>query len=228
MTFFWIMTLNHPDLVKMDCEGAEYQILAAATGYSFDKIKYMALEFHEGQVDELHSLFEERQLRDTKHRRIGVWFVIKAKRKANSEVHPADPSRGVPANALCDHEFRVAWGAEPRDSTENPASAISGRERRTQKPRTAAARHGKARLGAILLPTEAKKTKRLPAHNTADEIPIVSKLSLIAAFITRRVRYNIAARPSASPRPRPSVAASIVSTENTIKAAAKVESSHDS
>ena len=127
----------------------------------------------------------------------------------------------MPANALCDHEFRVAWGAERRDSTENPASAISGRERRTQKPRTAAARHRKARLGAILLPTEAKKTKRLPAHNTADEIPIVSKLSLIAAFITERVRYNIAARPSASPRPRPSVAASIVGA-NAIKAAAKI------
>lgn len=70
------------DLVKMDCEGAEYQILAAATGYSFDKIKYMALEFHEGQVDKLHSLLENGgfEILSTEG---SVSGIIKAKRKAN-------------------------------------------------------------------------------------------------------------------------------------------------
>jgi FkbM family methyltransferase len=70
------------DLVKMDCEGAEYQILTAATRYSFDRIKYVSLEFHEGQVDRLHNLLENGgfEILSTEG---SVSGIIKAKRKPN-------------------------------------------------------------------------------------------------------------------------------------------------
>jgi FkbM family methyltransferase len=46
------------DLLKMDCEGAEYQILAAATNYSFDRIRNIALEFHHGKVNVIEGQLE--------------------------------------------------------------------------------------------------------------------------------------------------------------------------
>ena len=45
--------IDYCDLLKIDCEGAEYQILGAATSYSFDRIRYIALEFHSGRIQEL-------------------------------------------------------------------------------------------------------------------------------------------------------------------------------
>ncbi len=70
------------DLVKMDCEGAEYQILTAATDYSFDKVRYIALEFHEGQVEKLDKLLENGGFEILSS--VGaVSGLIKAKHKSN-------------------------------------------------------------------------------------------------------------------------------------------------
>jgi FkbM family methyltransferase len=41
------------DLLKMDCEGAEYEILFNADGPTLARIREMKMEFHRGKIDEL-------------------------------------------------------------------------------------------------------------------------------------------------------------------------------
>lgn len=39
--------LGHIDLLKIDCEGAEFQILEDTPGHVFDKVSHIALEYHD-------------------------------------------------------------------------------------------------------------------------------------------------------------------------------------
>ena len=54
------------DLLKIDCEGAEYEILFNALSDSYAKIKLIRMEFHCGQIFELSSFLEGFGFRQTK------------------------------------------------------------------------------------------------------------------------------------------------------------------
>ncbi len=43
--------LDHIDLIKMDCEGSEYEIIRSLSEDTFNKIDGFILEYHEGQQD---------------------------------------------------------------------------------------------------------------------------------------------------------------------------------
>jgi FkbM family methyltransferase len=73
------------DLVKFDCEGAEYQILAAASKFSFERIKNVALEFHNGQVDRLKESLERGGFEV-----ISVAGEVAGLLKANNKAGPLD------------------------------------------------------------------------------------------------------------------------------------------
>ncbi len=41
------------DLLKIDCEGAEYAILPAISTSTYRRIRYIAMEYHNGRLDDL-------------------------------------------------------------------------------------------------------------------------------------------------------------------------------
>ena len=41
------------DLLKIDCEGSEYEILPAVSGSTYSRIRYIAMEYHNGRLDDL-------------------------------------------------------------------------------------------------------------------------------------------------------------------------------
>jgi FkbM family methyltransferase len=43
------------DLLKIDCEGAEYEILMSSTGFVLDRIHRIVLEYHDHRADVLHT-----------------------------------------------------------------------------------------------------------------------------------------------------------------------------
>lgn len=47
--------LNSPSLVKIDCEGGEYDILLNTPAAAFARIDEMRLEYHEGPVSQLRA-----------------------------------------------------------------------------------------------------------------------------------------------------------------------------
>ena len=46
-------SLSRIDLLKMDCEGSEYDILAAISKSTFSKISRIIIEYHEGKAGEI-------------------------------------------------------------------------------------------------------------------------------------------------------------------------------
>ncbi len=54
------------DLVKLDCEGAEYDALFACSDESFRKIQSIKLEYHKGAIDVLTSLLQTHGFQVTK------------------------------------------------------------------------------------------------------------------------------------------------------------------
>ena len=50
--------ISRCDFLKMDCEGAEYEILASATQQIFDRIQCVAMEFHNGRGQEAINALE--------------------------------------------------------------------------------------------------------------------------------------------------------------------------
>jgi FkbM family methyltransferase len=46
------------DLLKMDCEGSEYDIIAGMSESTFSKINRIILEYHEGKAGEINENFE--------------------------------------------------------------------------------------------------------------------------------------------------------------------------
>jgi FkbM family methyltransferase len=50
--------IDRCDLLKMDCEGAEYEILANASQRTFDKIGSVSMEFHDGRGQEAADALE--------------------------------------------------------------------------------------------------------------------------------------------------------------------------
>ena len=45
------------DLVKMDCEGSEYEIVASASPATLRRIERLVLEYHPAPPDQIHQLF---------------------------------------------------------------------------------------------------------------------------------------------------------------------------
>jgi FkbM family methyltransferase len=75
--FVETVTLNHIarrtcasdetiDLLKMDCEGAEYDALFACSDETLEKIQAIKLEYHKGAVDMLTALFQQNGFHTTK------------------------------------------------------------------------------------------------------------------------------------------------------------------
>jgi len=48
-------SITHVDMLKLDCEGAEYEIIPTAKASTFSKIKNIRMEYHQGPVDALVS-----------------------------------------------------------------------------------------------------------------------------------------------------------------------------
>jgi FkbM family methyltransferase len=69
------------DLLKIDCEGSEYQILPAVSKQTFAKIKNIAMEFHEGRPDELRSWLEAGGFEIVSHDK-GLFGILKARNRA--------------------------------------------------------------------------------------------------------------------------------------------------
>lgn len=61
---FDVFAVDHCDLLKLDCEGAEYEILFGTPSAVLERIDHIALEYHEGlnshSPDELVSFLDER------------------------------------------------------------------------------------------------------------------------------------------------------------------------
>jgi len=55
------------DLLKIDSEGAEYDILYAAPAETFTKIRAIRMEYHKGHADELAAFLTRRGFRKTRH-----------------------------------------------------------------------------------------------------------------------------------------------------------------
>jgi FkbM family methyltransferase len=77
--------LSRCDYLKMDCEGAEYEILFNASASTLQKIKHLCLEFHDGCTafshQDLICFFEERgfQVRITPcpaYRHLGLLYAV--------------------------------------------------------------------------------------------------------------------------------------------------------
>lgn len=51
--------LNSVDLVKIDCEGAEYEIVPGLADWVFSRLGEVRMEFHNGPLDELISVFRK-------------------------------------------------------------------------------------------------------------------------------------------------------------------------
>jgi FkbM family methyltransferase len=75
--------LSHCDYVKMDCEGAEYDILFHASEATVRQVRHFCLEYHDGVTDFSHhdlvSYFEARGFRvrltpNPVHRRLGYLY----------------------------------------------------------------------------------------------------------------------------------------------------------
>lgn len=67
------------DLLKVDCEGGEYEILFGADAGVFDRIQTIKLEYHKGRKDELAAILARRGFAQTRlqawNERIGTaWF----------------------------------------------------------------------------------------------------------------------------------------------------------
>ncbi len=67
------------DLVKIDCEGAEYDILFQSNEQVFDRVKEIRLEYHEGRAADILSYLEQHGFELINHRRDNVesgnmWF----------------------------------------------------------------------------------------------------------------------------------------------------------
>ena len=66
---FFANNIDHCDLLKLDCEGAEYDILYSTPREIFDKIKFINMEFHEqfdtGRGMEMKEFLEKRGFRVT-------------------------------------------------------------------------------------------------------------------------------------------------------------------
>ena len=69
------------DLLKIDCEGSEYQILPAVSKETFARIKNIAMEFHEGRPDELRSWLEAGGFQILSHDK-GLFGILKARNRA--------------------------------------------------------------------------------------------------------------------------------------------------
>ena len=72
-------SINHVDLLKLDCEGAEYEIIHAAKATTFFKIKNIRMEYHQGSVNTLVSDLKKYAFRAVKFKpetsQMGnIWF----------------------------------------------------------------------------------------------------------------------------------------------------------
>lgn len=59
------------DLLKLDCEGAEYDIIPAASADSLQQIKALRLEYHAGNLDQLSKPLLDAELKMTYHQAEG-------------------------------------------------------------------------------------------------------------------------------------------------------------
>ena len=71
--------LDHVELLKMDCEGAEYDILLSAGAETLAKLRDIRVEYHGGRISELYEHLSRHGFRLTKwdpdDETIGrVWF----------------------------------------------------------------------------------------------------------------------------------------------------------
>lgn len=72
-------SINHVDMLKLDCEGAEYEIIHAAKASTFFKIKDIRMEYHQGSVNTLVSNLKKYAFRVVKFKpetsQMGnIWF----------------------------------------------------------------------------------------------------------------------------------------------------------
>ena len=80
-------SMSRIDLLKMDCEGSEYDILAGISKSTFSKISRIIIEYHEGKADEIeenlqhHGFKLEKQTPATNKEGI-LWF---SKRRKNRQ-----------------------------------------------------------------------------------------------------------------------------------------------
>lgn len=59
------------DLLKLDCEGAEYDALFSTSRDTTDRIQTVRMEYHQGNVQGLTGFFERRLFRTVRHRPAG-------------------------------------------------------------------------------------------------------------------------------------------------------------
>jgi FkbM family methyltransferase len=82
-TLFKIENLSHIDLLKMDCEGAEYEILMKTSAETIKKIKRIIMEYHDVDAAHHHGMlgtllesqgFAVKQYRNFVHEDIGYLY----------------------------------------------------------------------------------------------------------------------------------------------------------
>lgn len=72
--------LDSVDLVKIDCEGAEYEIIPGLSESVFSRLKEIRMEFHDGPLNELISAFDRHNFVTTRFDRdSAMLWVTKAK-----------------------------------------------------------------------------------------------------------------------------------------------------
>lgn len=82
ITLATIMTkngLDFVDLVKIDCEGAEYEIVPGMADWVFSRVGEIRMEFHKGPLDDLISVFRKHGFVSTRFERDSaiIWFAKK-------------------------------------------------------------------------------------------------------------------------------------------------------
>jgi FkbM family methyltransferase len=71
--------ISHVDLLKMDCEGSEYDILAGMSESAFSRIDRIIVEYHDGKPEEIddnlkrHGFKQERKVPETEQMGM-LWF----------------------------------------------------------------------------------------------------------------------------------------------------------
>ena len=74
------------DLLKLDCEGSEYDIIAATDAATFAKVREIILEYHDNRVEEIVNALKSHGFHLTKHKpeteKMGMlWFNREQQRK---------------------------------------------------------------------------------------------------------------------------------------------------